>query len=69
MPDENLSQQIKDAIAESVIAGNKSASADGVSVTKHGLKEQIEAARLLEAQRANAFGGMRLLKIRPGGTV
>lgn len=61
---------INNAITENA-TGPKKVSGDAGSVEQHDLKDQIEAEKFTQAQKAMAQPGLgiKLLKIQPGGTV
>lgn len=62
--------ELDDAIAENA-KGPKRAKGDSGEVEQHPIKDQIEAAKFLEAKKAiNKPGfGIRRVKISPPGTV
>lgn len=61
---------INNAIIENA-QGPKKVTGDAGSVEQHDLKDQIEAAKFTQAQKAIAQPGLgiKMLKIQPGGTV
>ena len=61
---------IETAIIENA-TGPKKASGDAGSVEQHDLKDQIEAEKFTQAQKAAALPGLgiKMVKIQPGGTV
>jgi len=64
-----VTDTLEDMIQQNA-AGPRKASADGVVVEQHSLKDQIEADRYLESKKAaRAKGlGIKLIRISPGGT-
>lgn len=65
-----MSDELKDAIEENAMEP-ASADIDGVRVTQHGIREQIEAHKYLAGMRAASRGrtGLRLAKVIPPGAV
>jgi hypothetical protein len=63
---EDLDNSIRDAASEPA-----KASADGVSVERHPLPDQIAADKYLESKKASRAKGLgiKLAKISPGGAV
>ena len=61
---------IEQAIVENA-QGPKKVASDAGSVEQHSLKDQIEAEKFTQAQKAAAGPGLgiRLVQIQPGGTV
>ena len=61
---------IQNAITENA-QGPKKVTGDAGSVEQHSLKDQIEAEKFTQAQKAAAQPGLgiKLLKIQPGGTI
>ena len=62
--------EVRDAI-DSSAQGPKQVTADGMSISQHSLKDQIEADQYLQSRAtARASGlGIKRLKISPGGTI
>lgn len=58
-----------DTALQSAALAPKEVAADGQSVKAHSLKEQIEAAKYLRGQEAQAGGklGVKFLRINSGG--
>ena len=61
---------IENALIENA-KGPKKVSGDAGSVEQHDLKDQIEAEKFTQAQKAIAQPGLgiKLVKLQPGGTV
>jgi hypothetical protein len=68
MPQEPPLPELRDTIRENA-AGPKRVQGDAGSVEQHSLRDQIEAERFLAAKEATRRGlGIRLVKLKPGGT-
>ena len=63
-----MTETLENSILQNA-AGPRKASADGVVVEQHSLKDQIEADRYLESKKASRGKGLgiRLIKLSPGG--